>query len=169
MTIKIATCLFLVAGLLSGCASSRVAEPAADIATAVAALQADLSKFQQSTRELQSNEAALAARNDSARAISAGTLEQIETRRALLDTNSFAEMLEILQARANAHVAEAITPSATLAAPAQANMPIGKLGSVTAIAKRIARPPKSDDELKFLLGFIKKTNEDLAALGKPQK
>jgi hypothetical protein len=84
----------------------------------------------------------------------------------LLDTSSFADMLEILQARANAHVAESIAPSAAPAAPASASLPIGKLGAVAAIAQRISQPPKSDDELKFLLGFIKKTNEDLAALDK---
>ena len=169
MSIKIAPCVILAAGLLSGCASTRVTEPAGDIASAVAALQADLSKFQQSTRELQSNEAALAARNDRARAITIRTLDQIETRRALLDASSFAEMLDILRTRANAQVAEAITPSAAPAAPTSASMPVGKLGTVAAIAKKIAKPPKSNDELKFLLGFIKKTNEDLAALDKQQK
>ena len=169
MSIKIAHCVILAAALLSGCASSRVAAPAGDIANAVAALQADLSKFQQSTRELQANEAALARRNDGARATSMSALEQIETRRALLDTSSFAEMLDILQARANAHVAEAVAPSAVPAAPASASLPIGTLGAVAAIAKKIAKPPKSEDELKFLLGFIKQTNEDLAALSKKQK
>jgi hypothetical protein len=161
---KIATYLVLTTALLSGCASSRVVAPAADIADAVAAFQADLSQFQQSSREVQANEAALAARNDSSRAIYMSSLEQIETRRALLDTNSFAEMLEILQARANAHVAEALNPKAGPAAPASASMPVGKLGSVASITKKIARPPKSDAELKFLVDFIKKTNEDLAAL-----
>ncbi len=169
MLIKIAPYLILVVGLLSGCASSRVAEPAGHISKAVAAFQADLSKFQQTTRELQSNEAALAARNDRARAISTRTLEQIETRRALLDASSFAEMLDILRTRANAHVAAVIAPSVTPVAPASTSLPISKLGAVAAITKKIAKPPKSDDELKFLLGFIKKTNEDLAALGKEQK
>lgn len=160
--------LIMAAALLSGCASSRVVAPAGDVANAVAAFQADLSKFQQDTRELQTNEAALSARNHGARVISLSSLEQIETRRALLDTNTFAEMLEILKARANARVAEAITPTAAPAAPASASMPIGKLGSVASIAKKIAKPPKSDAELKFLVDFIKKTNEDLAALNKPK-
>lgn len=169
MSIRIATYVILVAGLLSGCASKRVAAPAGDIANAVAALQADLSKFQQSTREIQSNEAALAARNDRARAISIRALEQVETRRALLDASSFAEMLDILQARANAHVAESITPSAAPVAPPSASLPIGKLGEVAAITRKIATPPKTDDEMKFLVGFIKQTNADLASLGKTQK
>lgn len=169
MPFKIAVYVILIAGLLSGCASSRVTTPAGDISNAVAAFQADLSKFQQSTRELQSNEAALAARNDRARAISMRALEQIETRRALLDASSFAEMLDILRTRADAHVTQAITPPVALAAPASASLPISKLGAVAAITRKIAEPPKSDEELKFLLGFIKKTNEDLAALGKEKK
>lgn len=166
MSHRYAPCLILIVAALAGCASKRVAEPASHIASAVAALQADLSKFQQQARELQANEAALAARNDGARAISAGALEQIETRQAVLDATTFAQTLEIFQANANARVAASISPAAGLTAPAPASLPVGKLGSVASIVNRIAKPPKSDDGLKFLVGFIKKTNEDLAALDK---
>jgi hypothetical protein len=168
VSIKIASCVILIAGLSGGCASSRVAQPAGEIATAVASLQTDLAKLQQSTRELQANEAALAARNFGAGAISRGALEQIETRQAVLDASSFAEMLEIFRTKANAHVAAQLAPPAPNEAPASASLPTAKLGAIASIVKKIAKPPSSKDGLKFLVEFVKKANDDLAALQKKQ-
>jgi hypothetical protein len=157
-------CLVVALGLLTGCASSRVVEPAQTIAKSVAAFQADLSNFQKATQQLQEGQATLATGNELIRKSSAHALDQLETAQALAEASSFDAMLKILQKQANTHLDALISPPAAEAALASASLPIEQLGTATRMVQKIARPPSTREELQFLADFARTTNADLSAL-----
>ena len=152
--------------LLTGCASSRIAEPAQTIAKSIAAFQADLSNFQKATQQLQEGQASLATGNDVIRKSSAHALDQLQTAQALAEASSFEAVLKILQTQANTHLDALVSPPASEAALASASLPIGQLGTATQTVQKIAKPPSTREELKFLADFARTTNEDLSALEK---
>jgi len=154
--------------LLTGCAATRVTAPAIDIAKGVAAFQADLSVFQQSTRELQADQAALAAGNDVSTQISARMLEQLETEQSI-EKADFEQAMKILETQANSHVAALLLPAKSAAVPTTVNLPLDKLSEVTTIVQKIAKPPGRKESLKSIGEFAKQTNDDLAALAKDKK
>jgi uncharacterized protein (DUF1697 family) len=159
----------LAAALLTGCASSRVVEPAQNIASAVAAFQADLSNLQRATRELQQAQASLAAGNDTFRAVAADALDKMKADEALAEASGFDSMLKLLQTRADARLAAQISPPAAEAALPSVRLAIEELGIVTQMVKAIAKPPRTRDEIRFLADFAKQTNADLNALTQDKK
>jgi hypothetical protein len=161
-------CLGITAAFLAGCASERVAEPAGGIASAVAAFQADLSRFQDTTHELQADEANLAVGNDRQRQAATSALNQLQTEQALGEASGFSEMFTILQAQADTHVASLLSSPDTAMLPVSAALPLDKLGAVTKTVQTIAKPPKTRDDLDFLVKFATTTNDDLSALQKPK-
>lgn len=150
--------------LLTGCASSRVVEPAKSIARSVAAFQADLSNFQKATQQLQEGQATLATGNETIRKSSARALDQLQTAQALAEAATFDAMLKILQTQANTHLDALISPPAPEAALPFASLPIEQLGIATKTVQKIAKPPSKREELQFLADFAKATNADLSAL-----
>jgi TolA-binding protein len=166
MMLKSGIHLILVAGLLTGCASTRVAAPAGEIGDAVATFQADLANFQDATQQLQGGEEILSSRNNLVRRLSAQALGQLQTEQALAEDRSFEEMLKTLQTQADAHVATLLAPPTADTPPTSADMPINQLSSVTTIVRGIAKPPGAKQQLQFLAEFAKTTNQDLNALQK---
>jgi hypothetical protein len=159
-------CLSAAFVLSSGCAAQRVAAPAQSIASAVAAFQADLSRFQETTHTVQATEAFLAQGNDRQRQIALLALDQKRTEAALTQAPGFPEMLTILQTQANTRVAPLITPPQDTVGPASAAVPVEKLSTVTKLVQQIAKPPGTKENLQALVDFAKNTNADLSALEK---